>query len=139
MEHTHHIRPNDWSEDEVEVAIEQPKAMDIAPKKFNMHCKNFFLTFPQCATTKEVALDRLKEKFPPGKFLVCHEEHQTGDPHLHVLIQLEQKLHISNSNYWDFVGGQHGKYEPARNIRKAVEYITKKETTFPMAYLSTLF
>nr|WAE42613.1 MAG: replication associated protein [Cressdnaviricota sp.] len=104
----------------------QPMGLDKPPKKFRMRVKNFFLTFPQCQTTKEVALDRLKERFPSGKLLVCHEVHQTGDDHLHVLIVLEEALSVSKADYFDFVGGKHGKYEPARNIRKSVEYITKK-------------
>nr|WAE43004.1 MAG: replication associated protein [Cressdnaviricota sp.] len=121
------IRPNDWSEDEVESPVPaQPMGMDIPPKKFRMQCKNFFLTFPQCQTTKEDALVQLKVKFPFGKFLVCHEKHMSGDDHLHVLVQLEKSINIKDCKYFDFVAGQHGKYEPARNIRKSVEYITKK-------------
>lgn len=106
-----------------------PSVQPEVPKKkvvFRMNCKNFFLTFPQCQTTKEVALDRLKVKFPSGKFLVCHENHMSGDDHLHCLVQLDASLHIRDPRYFDFVGDQHGKYEPARNIRKSVEYITKK-------------
>nr|WAE42177.1 MAG: replication associated protein [Cressdnaviricota sp.] len=95
-------------------------------KKFRMQCKNFFLTFPMCQTTKEVALGRIKDKFPGVKALVCHELHQSGDDHLHVLLLFETKKHVTSSSYFDFIGGQHGKYEPARSIRNSVEYITKK-------------
>lgn len=128
------IRQNDWSEDETTTLWSDgevppvpavPKA-GTAPKKFRMSVKNFFLTFPQCQTTKEVAQDRLIQKFPEGKFLVCHEKHMSGDDHLHVLVQLDSVLNVKDCKFWDFVGGQHGKYEPARHIRKAVEYITKK-------------
>ena len=95
-------------------------------KRFRMRCKNFFLTFPQCPTTKEVALERIKAKFPNVKALVCHELHQTGDDHLHVLLMLDDYLSVSRNDFFDFIGGKHGKYESARNVRKSVEYITKK-------------
>lgn len=122
------IRPNDWSEDEVESpdSPSPPSAKPEAPKKFRMQCKNFFLTFPQCQTTKEDAVSRLKERFPSGKLLVCHEKHMSGDDHLHALVQLDHSLNVKDARYFDFVGGTHGKYEPARNIRRSVEYITKK-------------
>ena len=95
-------------------------------KRFRMQCKNFFLTFPQCPTTKEVALERIKAKFPNVKALVCHELHQTGDDHLHVLLLFEDKKQVTRNDFFDFIGGKHGKYEPARNVKKSVEYITKK-------------
>lgn len=112
--------PSESIEDQVP-PVEEPKE-----KKFRMQCKNFFLTFPQCPTTKEVAQERIKEKWPECRSLVCQEEHQDGNNHLHILLQFDSKLSVSRSDFFDFIGGQHGKYEPARNIRKSVEYITKK-------------
>jgi len=103
-----------------------PTEEPVKEKKFRMQCKNFFLTFPQCPTTKEVAQERIKEKWPECRSLVCQEEHKDGNNHLHILLQFDKKLFVSRSDYFDFIGGQHGKYEPARNIRKSVEYITKK-------------
>jgi hypothetical protein len=112
--------PLEGIEDQVP-PVEEPKE-----KKFRMQCKNFFLTFPQCPTTKEVAQERIKAKWPECRSLVCQENHKDGNNHLHILLQFEEKLHVRKSDYFDFIGGQHGKYEPARNIRKSVEYITKK-------------
>jgi len=103
-----------------------PPEVGVKEKKFRMQCKNFFLTFPQCPTTKEVAQERIKAKWPECRSLVCQEEHKDGNNHLHILLQFDEKLSVSKSDYFDFIGGQHGKYEPARNIRKSVEYITKK-------------
>lgn len=131
------IRKNDWSSDEdngpplptskqSSITSSVDSGEKLVPKKFRMNCKNFFLTYPQCQTTKETALGRLKERFPDGKLLVCHEKHQSGDDHLHALVLLDKPLNIKDPAHFDFVGGKHGKYEPARNIRRSVEYITKK-------------
>ncbi|AUM61809.1 Rep [uncultured virus] len=113
-----------------ETQVESPRdpvpPVEEKKKKFRMNCKNFFLTFPQCPTTKEVAQSRIKEKWPEAKTLVCQELHQDGQPHLHCLLQFEKPLNIKRSDFFDFIGGQHGKYEPARNIRNSVKYITKK-------------
>jgi len=105
-----------------EVPTEEP----IKEKKFRIYTKNFFLTFPQCPTPKEVAQQRIKEKWPECLSLVCQEEHKDGEKHLHILLQFKDRLDVRKSDYFDFIGGKHGKYEPARNIRKSVEYITKK-------------
>lgn len=112
--------PSEGIEDQV------PPVVEPKEKKFRMQCKNFFLTFPQCPTTKEVAQERIKAKWPECRSLVCQENHKDGNNHLHILLQFDDKLFVSRSDYFDFIGGQHGKYEPARNIRKSVEYITKK-------------
>jgi len=112
--------PSEGIEDQV------PQVVEPKEKKFRMQCKNFFLTFPQCPTTKEVAQERIKEKWPGCLSLVCQEKHKDGNNHLHILLQFDRPLNIKRSDFFDFIGGQHGKYEPARNIRKSVEYITKK-------------
>lgn len=115
--------PKDMPSESIE---DQVPPVEDSKKKFRMNCKNFFLTFPQCPTTKEVAQDRIKEKWPECRSLVCQENHKDGNNHLHVLLQFEKPLNIRKADYFDFIGGQHGKYEPARNIRKSVQYITKK-------------
>jgi len=46
--------PSEGIEDQVP-QVEEPKE-----KKFRMNCKNFFLTFPQCPTTKEFFLRKKK-------------------------------------------------------------------------------
>lgn len=124
------IPKNYWSSEGEEEPEENVQAEEVPTeekkKKFRLHGKNFFLTFPMCQTTKEVALKRILEKFSESKALVCHEKHMSGDDHLHCLIQFEKKKDFRQNFCFDFIGGKHGKYEPCRDIKKAVEYITKK-------------
>ncbi|QDJ95277.1 replication-associated protein [Capybara virus 35_cap1_1079] len=96
-------------------------------KTFRQQGKSFILTFPQCAEKKEVAAERIEQKFGSSLkgYVVCEEAHKDGTPHLHVFLQFTEKLRHSDKNYFDFIGGKHGSYEVARNVRKSVEYVTK--------------
>lgn len=47
----------------------------------NLKAKNWFLTFPQCQTTKELALQRLQQKFKDNLLgcLIAQESHEDGE------------------------------------------------------------
>ena len=48
------------------------------PKQLRLQATRFFLTFPKNDTTKEVAMERLKEMFKDNLkgALICQEKHQ---------------------------------------------------------------
>lgn len=89
----------------------------------------FFLTYPRCETSAQVAFDRMYERFP-GLIewcLVAQEAHKDGTPHLHVAVVFKDKLRVSSDGgaFWDFVGGQHGNYQVQRNPVHVVRYVIK--------------
>nr|AFO38446.1 C1 [Jatropha mosaic Nigeria virus] len=80
--------------------------MPHAPKKFQINCKNLFLTYPQCSLSKEETLSQLTKLSLPSnpKFIrICRELHQNGEPHLHVLVQFEGKVRLTNCRLFDLV------------------------------------
>lgn len=110
------------SEDETIVAPKTKK-----PKAFRMNAKQFILTFPQCDTKKEVAVERLQQKWKDELkgYIVCEEQHKDGTPHLHVFLLFNKKKNVKSKDFFDFIGGKHGSYEVARSVRGSVEYVTK--------------
>lgn len=104
------------------------KRQKTGHNKFRLEGKNLYLTFPQCAVTKEQALERLK-KMDNGdlwKFIIVGaEKHKDGNPHLHIVLQGWQRYRSRHVNCFDFVGGKHGNYQTARNLRKVIGYCTK--------------
>nr|UUV61275.1 C1 [Tomato mottle leaf curl virus] len=76
------------------------------PRRFRIHSKNYFLTYPKCSLTKEEALSQLLGLQTPVNKLfvrVARELHEDGEPHLHVLIQFEGKLQCTNERLFDLV------------------------------------
>nr|APD30623.1 Replication-associated protein [Tomato mottle leaf curl virus]APD30633.1 Replication-associated protein [Tomato mottle leaf curl virus] len=76
------------------------------PRRFRIHSKNYFLTYPKCSLTKEEALSQLLGLQTPVNKLfirVSRELHEDGEPHLHVLIQFEGKLQCTNERLFDLV------------------------------------
>ncbi|UFT26565.1 replication-associated protein [Desmodium mosaic virus] len=76
------------------------------PKKFRLSAKNIFLTYPRCSLSKEEALQQLQNiSLPSNKLFirVARELHENGEPHLHVLIQLEGKAQIYNQRTFDLI------------------------------------
>lgn len=108
---------------------EQPAPSDAAkkPKRFRMQAKSYTLTYPQCATKKEVAAERIEKQWGDELkgYIVSEEDHKDGTPHLHAFIQFKQPKSFSNSNCFDFIAGQHGSYEVTKDIRNWVTYVTK--------------
>lgn len=113
---------------------EPPLSPDAPPppkqkkaKGFRMQGLNFSLTYPQCDTKKEVAAERIEQKFKDSLkgYIVCEEDHKDGTPHLHVLIQLKERLRTRDPNYFDFICNQHGNYQVTKSVRAWVLYVTK--------------
>lgn len=78
--------------------------MSFPLKRFRINVKNIFLTYPRCSLTNDNALEQLLPICLPSikKFIqVAWELHEDGSPHLHVLIQLESRAHITNKRLFD--------------------------------------
>nr|AFI56618.1 replication associated protein [Tomato leaf curl Sudan virus] len=107
------------------------------PKRFQINCKNYFLTYPQCSLTKEEALSQLKNINTPTnkKYIkVCRELHENGEPHLHVLIQFEGKFKCQNQRFFDLVSPArsahfHPNIQGAKSSSDVKSYIDKDGDT----------
>nr|AIG55111.1 replication-associated protein [Dioscorea alata]AIG55171.1 replication-associated protein [Dioscorea alata] len=78
--------------------------MSLPTKRFRLSAKNFFLTYPECSLSKDDALTQLLAIPLPTnkKFIrVTREFHEDGNPHIHVLLQLEGKAQITNQRIFD--------------------------------------
>jgi len=97
------------------------------PSRFRLQGKQMLLTFPQNATKKEVAVKRMKQKWPHQmkSYIVCEEPHKDGTPHLHIFIVFKEKQSISGEHTLDFIGGKHGNYKCVDSIRKSILYCKK--------------
>jgi len=103
---------------------------------FRLSAKALLLTYPRCPVDKESALDQLKTKFAPENvvfIIVGHELHEQAAEgevrdHLHALVLLRSRCNIRNPAYLDLIAGErryHGNYQSTRNIRNAIQYVTK--------------
>ena len=110
--------------------LERPKALTEKPKSekgFRMNGKNFILTFPQCDVKKEVAAERLEQKWKDELkgYIVCEEKHADGSPHLHVFLTFDKRKNFKDKNCFDFIGGKHGDYKVCKSVAGSVKYVTK--------------
>nr|BAA74440.1 replication-associated protein [Tomato yellow leaf curl virus - Mild[Shizuokua]]BAD01602.1 replication-associated protein [Tomato yellow leaf curl virus - Il] len=107
------------------------------PKRFQINCKNYFLTYPKCSLTKEEALSQLKNLETPTnkKYIkVCRELHENGEPHLHVLIQFEGKFKCQNQRFFDLVSPSraahfHPNIQGAKSSSDVKSYVDKDGNT----------
>nr|WOL23912.1 C1 [Tomato yellow leaf curl virus] len=107
------------------------------PKRFQINCKNYFLTYPKCSLTKEEALSQLKNLETPTnkKYIkVCRELHENGEPHLHVLIQFEGKFKCQNQRFFDLVSPSraahfHPNIQGAKSSSDVKSYVDKDGDT----------
>ncbi len=108
-------------------------------RPFRINAKTLALTFPQTETTKEAALQRIKQLWntpnqlgliPGGGVswaVVSTEQHLDGHPHLHCAVMFNRRRNWTNCHFADFIAGSHGNYESMRSVRSWMVYITKKD------------
>nr|AOT83425.1 replication-associated protein [Sida angular mosaic virus] len=107
------------------------------PKRFRLQSKNIFLTYPQCSLSKEEALSQLQNLHLPSnkKFIkVARELHDDGQPHPHILLQLEGKVHITNNRLFDLVSPSrsahfHPNIQGAKSSSDVKSYVEKDGDT----------
>jgi len=105
---------------------------------FRLRAKQFFLTFPQCETSKQVASERLQAKFGDelSAYAICAESHlptesdPVGGPHLHILLHFKETKFFSKSDCFDFIGDSHGNYQVQKGrLCDVATYLTKEDTS----------
>lgn len=112
-------------------------------KRFNLDTQNLFLTYPQNDTSKEDALDRLKEHFKENLncAIVAQEQHQDGHNHLHIYLKLNKRFKTTKNTYFNFIALKQGNYQSCRRPTEVIQYVIKTENyiTFnidPTIYLT---
>jgi hypothetical protein len=103
---------------------------------FNIHAKNFFLTFPEkfnkvSLDSKEIVLDLLKQLFKqvkanPNKIIVAFEESDDDHAyrHYHIYLEMDRKFRVRDPRFFD-LNGVHGQYESCRSKKDAEQYAKK--------------
>lgn len=109
-----------------------PTSPSIQTKKnqsnFRMQAKNFFLTFPQTPTSKDLALERiLSSELSVKGVVVAKEKHADGQDHLHIALFLNDKLRTRDPRFFDFICGKHGRYEVMRSPKSSIAYLHKED------------
>lgn len=81
-----------------------PKRKDVRDRsdRFRMESKKYFLTYPQCPLTSEEYLLWISTKCAtPFKYVIAQELHKDGTPHLHVYLELEKALSLTDAQFFD--------------------------------------
>jgi len=96
--------------------------------KFRLQCSRIFITFPQCETTPEDALQRIKEspKTNACQVVIAREKHQDGHHHLHIFIEFPKSINIRDQKYFDFICNKHGNLQKVKCKEAVLAYITKE-------------
>lgn len=108
------------------------------PKRAN--AKNWALTYPRCATSKQQALDNIlshftgetKQRPKPVFVRIGQERHEDGGFHLHIGLWLESAVSFRPSTLataFDFVCGKHGNYRPIESQAAWYNYLGKEDAT----------
>ena len=112
-----------------ELATENaPPLAKLGTGRFRVSSKTWFLTYPHCGISKDIARELLTAKLGVKGGVVAAEAHQDGTPHIHVFLLLTERYDCRNAKFWDLVIGDksyHGNYQKCRNIDDVVKYIKK--------------
>lgn len=101
---------------------EEPK------RKFRLNAKNLFLTWPKNDVDSGTVLNKIVETFGMDNVsyvCVSEEEHEDGSPHLHAVVCLKKPCDVRNVKTLDDIGGKHGNYQSARNVKDVYTYVRK--------------
>ncbi|AJD07529.1 replication-associated protein [Sewage-associated circular DNA virus-18] len=116
----------------LEEDLAEPETLEAPTEKatakgFRLSGKNFTITFPQCDVKKEIAVERIEQKFGSEikGYLVCEEQHKDGTPHLHVYLSFLNKKNFKCHHCFNFIGGKQGNYQVTKSVRDWVTYCTK--------------
>ena len=120
------------------VGAKEPEKMcvsdeSVSKNKKDNKAKGWFLTYPQCPASPRSCLEDLQDKLMEKKglkiveYVICVENHASGDPHLHAFIKLDKRIRF-NKNLFDFIfdgKDYHGHYEIAKSWRAVKDYVVK--------------
>lgn len=101
--------------------------MSTAPKPFKLDTKTIFLTIPRTNISKEIAYDRLLEKYRDrlNCFIISQEFHKDEGTHLHCYINFKDRFQTKAQNIFDFIGDKHPNIQSARNPNDVIKYVIK--------------
>lgn len=100
----------------------------MTTRRFKFDGIRLFATFPQCTRSKEDALEAIQRGvYPVDWAVVAHELHESGDHHLHILIQFRNRVHTVMPDCFDYIGGKHGNYQTVRSVRACAKYVSKSK------------
>lgn len=91
---------------------------------FQINSSKLFLTYPRCNVSKEEGAQALLAKFNVKHYIIAHELHADGTPHLHAYLELNSPLRTRDCRFAD-LGAFHGKYEGCRSSKNVIKYCTK--------------
>lgn len=94
-------------------------------RKFNLHSKRVFATWPQCGTDIKTILARIKTLPNYNWAVVSAELHEDGSPHRHAIFALKKKLNVKDPKHFDFLADSHGHYEGVKNLTECMDYVAK--------------
>lgn len=108
---------------------QEQQVVTVKKKCIRLNSQAFILTFPQNATPKEIALERILAHPWPVSLewtIVSEEKHESGDPHLHAVVKFKEALRTRDTALFDFICQKHGNYQGCRSVKESVKYVTKK-------------
>lgn len=92
---------------------------------FRINSQNLFLTYAKCSIPKEDLLLALKGLCPNWKYIiVCEENHEDGQPHLHAVCQMKSRKDIINPRFFDLLTF-HPKIESCKDVEASIDYVKK--------------
>lgn len=83
-----------------------------------------FLTYPQSNLDHQELHGFINGLCATEWCRIATEEHQSGDPHNHVIAKFARRFTTRNANAFDFQS-RHPKIEPVRSVAKAIAYVGK--------------
>lgn len=95
------------------------------PDTFRFQSSKIFLTYPRYGDTESVQ-QRIRREPNIRCYLIAHEHHKDGSPHLHCYVELSAKLRTRDQRYWD-VDGRHPNCQAVRSKIAVLEYCGKDD------------
>nr|ANA76332.1 RepA [Euphorbia caput-medusae latent virus] len=100
---------------------------------FRLQGKSIFLTYPKCPLLPIFLIDylyQLLNNFNPTYARVCTENHQDGEPHLHCLVQMDERFNTTNQRFFDIkdpngMATYHPNCQVPRRDADVADYIAK--------------
>ena len=122
-------------------------------KEFRLYSKKMFLTYSQINKSfdlnledlliKQQVLQQLEEKIKNKTtkikdYLISLEYHQDGNKHIHVFLELEKRIDILDSSFFDLIFMDdnkkeyiiHGNYQVGKNKDSILNYLIKSDINF---------
>jgi len=99
---------------------------------FRINATRFLLTYPQTDSTPELLYEFLNSVRAIKRAIICVEEHQDGNKHLHAAVEFASRVNSVNVRIFDF-GDKHPNISAARTWGACVNYC-RKEGNLRVAY-----